>query len=356
MEAQAPRRASCPTPPPEAWLDAVRVAVETRLAALLALPDEERLDPRWARALEAARALALRPAKRVRPALVLIGWSLARDDEAPPEPLWRFAAALELLHTFLLIHDDVADRADTRRGGPSLHRCLGKGRRGADLAVVVGDHLYARALEAMLETGLCQVAEAVRYYLGVCRLTAAGQFLDLELSGSALAEVTLFQTLKVAMLKTARYGFAAPLVVGARLGGGGERLTAALERTGRQIGLAFQLRDDLLGLFGAPALTGKPTEDWAARKPTFPVIAAYARAPRPVRRELDALWQAAGADAAARARARELIELHGGRAAAEHAIGRASAAARRNVRALPGPATSRTLLDSLIVSLASRSG
>lgn len=354
MEAQAPLGGHRPAPSPEAWLDHVRSEVEGRLATLLTLPDEERVDVRWSRALEAARGLALRPAKRLRPALVLVGWGLARDDEVPPDGVWRFAAALELLHTFLLIHDDVADRADTRRGGPALHRSLGRGRRGADLAIVVGDHLYARALEAMLEAELPGVAAAVRYYLGVCRFTAAGQFLDLALSGAALGEVTLFQTLKVALLKTARYGFAAPLVVGARLGGADERLTAALERTGRQIGLAFQLRDDLLGLFGAPALTGKPTADWLTGKPTFPVIAAYTRAPLAVRQELDALRDAAAHDGEARARACDLIEAHGGRAAAEHAVIRATRAARRNAGALPAAAASRALLDALIVSLAER--
>ncbi len=356
MEAQAPLDGPCPAPSPQAWIDHVRIEVERRLATLLSLPDEERLDARWTRAIAAARRLALRPAKRVRPALVLLGWRLARGDETPPDGVWRFAAALELLHTFLLIHDDVADRSDLRRGGPALHRSLGRGRRGVDLAVVVGDHLYTRALEAMLETELPGIAAAVRYYLGVCRLTAAGQFLDLTLSGAALGDVTLFQTLRVALLKTARYGFAAPLVVGARLGGAGDQLTAPLERTGRQLGLAFQLRDDLLGLFGAPALTGKPSADWLTGKATFPVIAAYTRAPLAVRRELDALWHAASRDAGARARACRLIEAHGGRAAAEHAVLRATRVARRNARALPAAAASRALLDALIVSLAERTG
>ena len=354
IEAQAPRKAVAAAPFPAAWLQEVRSRVDEHLRSLLASPDEDRLDPRWAWALEETRAFALRPAKRLRPALAIVGWSLARDDEPPPESVWRFAAAIELLHTFLLVHDDVADRAALRRGGPTLHLRLGGEPHGADLAVVMGDHLFSRAVEAMLECDGPGVVGAVRYYLGVCRVTAAGQFLDLELSGAALGEVTLFQTLKVAMLKTARYGFAAPLVVGARLGGADDRLLAALERAGRQIGLAFQLRDDLLGLFGAPETTGKAAGDWVAGKPTFPVIAAYARAPAAVREELEGLWRDRAHDAAACLRARELIEAHGGRAAAERAVARASRAASRSVHALPGSAAPRGLLDALVRSLAAR--
>jgi geranylgeranyl diphosphate synthase type I len=355
METQAPLEDAAAAPSPASWLEEVRHRIDEQLRALLASPDEDRLDPRWARALEETRAFTLRPAKRLRPALVLAGWSLARNDAPPPEWVWRFAAAVELLHTFLLVHDDVADRAELRRGGPPLHLRLGGGDpRGSDLAVVMGDHLFSRAVEAMLECDAVGVVGAVRYYLGVCRVTAAGQFLDLELSGAALGGVTLFQTLKVAMLKTARYGFAAPLVVGARLGGADDRLTAALERAGRQIGLAFQLRDDLLGLFGTPEATGKAASDWLEGKPTFPVIAAYTRAPRAVRRAMEDLWRDRASDASAHLRARELVEAHGGRAAAERAAARACRAALRSVHALPAPVAPRDLLDALIRSLAPR--
>jgi geranylgeranyl diphosphate synthase type I len=357
MAAPATPRPGPPgAPAVEAWLQAVREQIEPALAALLDLPDEERVDARWSRALAAAREYVLRPAKRLRPALVLAGWELASGGAPPPDGVWRMSAALELLHAFLLVHDDVADAADTRRGGPALHLVLGSGRRGRDLAVVVGDHLFSRAVEAMLASGLAKAPEVVRYYLGVCRLTAAGQFLDLELSGAPLRDVTLFQTLKIALLKTARYSFAAPLVVGARLGGAGNDLTGALERLGRQVGLAFQLRDDLLGLFGSPALTGKPAADWLEGKPTFPVVAAYTRAPTAARREIETLWRAGIDDLRIRARLRELIDTHGGRAATEHAMARTARAARRTVDGLPVCETARGRLDALVVSITTRHG
>ena len=206
-----------PTPTAAAplWLAHVQQRVEAELRSLFVLPDEVGLDVRWTQAMAHAQAYTLRPAKRMRPALVALGHGIARGSTAVPERLWRFAAGFELLHTFLLIHDDVADGAELRRGGPALHRLLGGGKPGADLAVVVGDHLFARSVEAMLESGLPSASRAVQYYLGICRHTAAGQYLDIDLGRTPLGDVSLTQVLRVARLKTARYGFVAPLVCGA---------------------------------------------------------------------------------------------------------------------------------------------
>ncbi|WP_224243013.1 polyprenyl synthetase family protein [Hyalangium gracile] len=346
-----------PSSPEQAWLHTVQHQVEAALEELFVLPDEASLDARWARAMERTRAYALRPAKRVRPALVLAGHSLARGSLTVPSGLWRFAAGLELLHTFLLIHDDVADQAELRRGGAALHRLLAPGRAGEDLAVVVGDHLFARSLEAMLGSGLRGASEASRYYLAVCRHTAAGQYLDLELSRAPLSEVTLFQTLRVAHLKTARYGFCAPLVCGAMLAGADAELCETLERVGRHVGLAYQLRDDLIGLFGDERLSGKSADgDFVQGKRTFPVLAAYTRAPAEAREELERLWALPpeAKDAEALARARALVEEHGGRAACERLVERASRAGRRALQALPDRGGVRELLDTLITRLARR--
>jgi len=341
----------------EVWLRTVQRQVESSLAELFELPDEASLDPRWTRAMERTRLYTLRPAKRVRPALMMAGYALARGSLSVPAGLWRFASGLELLHTFLLIHDDVADQAKLRRGGPALHHLLGPGRAGEDLAVVVGDHLFSRSLEAMLSSGLRGAAEASRYYLGVCRHTAAGQYLDLELSRAPLSKVTLLQALRVAHLKTARYGFCAPLVCGAMLAGGDEELRAALECVGRHVGLAFQLRDDLIGLFGDVRVAGKASDgDFVEGKRTVPVLAAYTRAPAGIRQELERLWSLPreAKDAEALARARALVEEYGGRAACERLVERASRAGRRALHALPDEGGVRDLLDTLITRLARR--
>ncbi|HVP62009.1 MAG TPA: polyprenyl synthetase family protein [Myxococcaceae bacterium] len=337
------------------WLRHVQSHVEGRLAELLALSDEQSIDPRWSEALAHTREYALRPAKRLRPALVAVGHGMGTGHAELPEGLWSFAAAFELLHTFLLIHDDVADCAERRRGSPALHRVLADGRLGEDLAVVMGDHLFARSIEAMLETGLPGTSRAVRYYLGVCRQTAAGQYLDLDLTRAPLPEVTLFQTLRVAHLKTARYGFVAPLVCGAMLAGAPRGLVDALDRVGRHVGLAYQMRDDVIGLFGDSQAAGKSTDgDFVQGKRTFPVVAAYTRAPHAIRAEMEALWAERRSDPVALARARTLVTAHGGLAATERLIERATRSARRALGSLPHGGGFRDLLDSLVLTLSQR--
>lgn len=353
-----------PEPPraaPMMSLELVKVQSERALEALLQLPEESRLDARWAEVLEQVRSYALRPAKRLRPALLLAGHAFGRDPRVTAS-FWHFAAGVELLHTFLLVHDDVADQAPLRRKGPSLHLMLGGGKAGDDLAVVGGDHLFSRSLEAMLESGLPEAGRATRYQLGVCRETAVGQFLDLEVSRLPLGQVPLRRALKVARLKTAQYASVAPLVCGAMLGGADAQVVAQLTRLGRALGLAYQLQDDLLGLFGDPAVSGKPADsDLAQGKRTFPVLAAYLRAPAEARARLDALWSRGAAsscgapelEASALEEARALVRAHGGEAATERAIDRLIWSARRSLAALPAGA-GKAQLAQLIAKLVHR--
>jgi geranylgeranyl diphosphate synthase type I len=344
-----------PTMGVEAMLAAFTLELEHTLEARLELKDEQGFDPRWSRALVELRSYALRPAKRVRPTLLAAGWALATGAHELPEGVKTFAAGLELLHTFMLVHDDVADRAATRRGGPSLHRLLGGGRAGDDSAVVLGDHLYALSVETMLGSGLPRAAAATRYLMAISRHTAAGQFLDLDLTRTRLDEVTLFQTLKVAHLKTAKYGFVAPLVAGAMLGGGSPELLESLERVGRQMGLAFQLRDDLIGLFGDDRVAGKDGGgDYFEGKRTFPVIAAWTRANDSGRTQLEAAWDEPGKATASLAEARALVDTWGGRRATERVIDRLTRSARKTLSAIEAPIGARLLLDVLMVKLGKR--
>ena len=342
----------------EAALAAFQVELETTLSALLELEDEQAIDPRWSRAIVELRAYALRPAKRVRPTLLVAGWALASGGlgQAVPQGVREFAAGLELLHTFMLVHDDVADRAATRRGGPTLHRVLSPGKVGDDLAVVLGDHLYARAIEAMLGSDLPASAKATKYMMAICRHTAAGQYLDIDLSRAPLEEVNLFQTLKVAHLKTAKYGFVAPLVAGAMLGGASAELIDALDKVGRQVGMAFQLRDDLIGLFGDDKVAGKDGGgDFMEAKRTFPVIAAWTRADGAGRAQLEALWHSPHKTPEQLVQARALVCAHGGDAATERVISRMTRGARRTLALLPTQGTgARTVLDALMAKLQKR--
>ena len=341
-----------------AGVQSLHAELEHTLAQLFELPDEQAIDVRWSKAMLALKAFTVRPAKRVRPTLLVMGWAMAAKAPAGavPQGVKAFAAALELLHTFMLIHDDVADRAMTRRGGLALHRMLGgDAKSGEDLAVVLGDHLYSRAVEVMLSSGAPRAAAATRYMMEICRHTAVGQFLDLDLSRAAVGEVTLFQTLKVAHLKTAKYGFVAPLVVGAMLGGGGKALLAALERVGRAAGMAYQLRDDLIGLFGSEQVAGKDGgADYVEGKRTFPLIAAWTRASADGRERLETLWQPEHRGVGRLEEARAEIEACGGRAATERVIDRMERTARKNLELLPNEHDARDLLDAMLTRMVRR--
>jgi len=331
-------------------------ALERALLDALDLVDEAGVDAVWSQASQQVKHLVERPAKRLRAALVQVGWQVARGESAPvPEAVLDFAAAFELLHAFMLIHDDVADNAPTRRGGRALHHQLGDGKLGLDLAVVAGDHLFARAIERMLGCGLSTAPAATAWLMGICRHTAVGQFLDLSLAQTPLHEVTLFQVLRVATLKTARYSFAAPLVCGAMLAGDDASLRETLGRVGRHAGVAFQLRDDLLGLFGDGAVLGKSgTADFVEGKRTFPVIAAWTRADEAGRARLEALWSAPHKDAALCREASAEVERHGGRRATLRAIERATRAAHKALAALP-PGPGRQALGALLLKAEVRS-
>lgn len=224
---------------------------------------------------------ACRPGKRLRPALLEIGWRAAAQRKpasgrpASPRGVQRFGAGLELLHAFFLVHDDIADAADTRRGGPALHRVLGEGKLGENLATVAGDLLFVEATDAMLSCGLRGAARAVREVLAVCRHTAAGQYLDLAFSEADLRDVAPAAAKRAEHLKTARYSFEAPLTAGALLAEGKPELVKALRKVARPLGLAFQLQDDLLP-FRVGDQAGKPAlADLVGGKKTWLMTLAF---------------------------------------------------------------------------------
>ncbi|ATB39699.1 farnesyltranstransferase [Cystobacter fuscus] len=353
-EAPAAEQQQAPPSPVDftSWAKTVQYQTQVVLHQILELEDERHLDPAWNKVLEQVRSYSLRPSKRIRPALVLVGYALGRGDTRAPSGLWRFAAATELLHTFMLIHDDVADQADTRRGGAALHKMLGEGRLGENLAIVIGDHLYGRSLEVMLGCNLPEADVATRYFLKVCRYTAAGQYMDIRLPHQPLAELSIYNALRVAYLKTALYGFTAPLVCGAMLSGSAPEIINKLERFGRYVGTAYQLRDDLLGLYGQSSVVGKPTDsDLAQGKRTFPLLAAYLRATPEARQEMETLCIPGPKDETMLQRARELVELHGGRSATERIIERSTNAAARILQTLPEAGGLKQMLRDLLQML-----
>ena len=341
-----------PVPTLEEWLRYVRTRVDETLAQAIQPPDDALRALPWTQALDQTRQYAGRPGKRLRPALLAAGYGLGGGAADMPPALWTFGTAVELLHTFMLIHDDIADGAAMRRGGPALHRVFGGGKNSEDLAVVMGDYLFARAIEIMLDSGLPRAHLALRHYLAACRNAASGQYLDCSLERVRLSEVSLFLVLHVAKLKTALPSFAAPLAAGALLAGAPRPVIDTVTRVGLYLGVAFQLRDDLLGLFGDSRTMGKPCDcDLIRGKCTFPVLAAYLRAPEDVRGEMDELWSVRGAHAGALPRARQIVRDHGGLAATERAVAHASRIARAALRGFPEEDHFRRLLEELTDSL-----
>ena len=227
--------------------------------------------------------------KRIRPSMAYWGWVAcggrgARRPDGPEDggaaDVVRAGAALELLHIFALIHDDVMDESDSRRGQPSVHTLaaqlhLHAGARGdarhfgESIAVLVGDLAHAEADHL--------VTELPRPMREIWRLLVIelvhGQSRDL--TGSAAGRRDLAHARRVARMKSGRYTVQRPLELGAAAAGASAAERDALLDYGEEVGEAFALRDDLLGVWGDPRSTGKPAgDDLVSGKPT--VIMALA--------------------------------------------------------------------------------
>ena len=244
-----------------------------------------RLDPSLAEIVEAATDLARRAGKRLRPALVRWGYAGAGRDRDDPAVV-RVAAAMELLHAFALLHDDVMDGSPTRRGRPTLHERAtaahrsggwrGESRRfGEGLAVLAGDlaFVYADRLLGDAPPEVWSVWHELRIELTM------GQYLDM--TSAARADHSVEGARRIARFKTAGYSVERPLHLGAAVAGRLDDLGPHYSAFGVPIGEAFQQRDDLLGAFGDSAVTGKPVgDDLRQGKPTVLVACARRRARR----------------------------------------------------------------------------
>ncbi|WOQ70458.1 polyprenyl synthetase family protein [Microbacterium limosum] len=265
-----------------------------------------------ARPVTDAAASALAGGKRFRAQFLLAGWrAVAEAGGRPsevPEEVVDAAGALEIFHAAALVHDDIIDNSDTRRGRPSAHRALEAQHRsdgwagdaagyGRSTAILLGDLLVAWSddlLEEGLRTAPRERAIAARTrYARMRRDVTVGQYLDIaaEASHPVLAEHEhLDAALLVASFKSARYSVQQPLAIGAALAGSSPAQDDALSAFGHPIGMAFQLRDDVLGVFGDTAVTGKPAgDDLREGKRTALIAFARAALPPSARRTLDEL-------------------------------------------------------------------
>jgi len=303
----------------------LRDRFDAALAAFLRERQPGRSDDDGTQAVHAVlHRFVLAGGKRLRPLFCYWGW---RGSGGPDNaPIVAAAAALELFHAFALIHDDILDGSDRRRGQPSVHRIFAdlharSGWRGdpeaygRDAALLCGDLCAAWSAQMFHDCGLdpARVRRGLAVFARMRAEVIAGEFLDVV---AAAGDGSVASALAVVRMKTARYTVTRPVQIGAALAGADPDTVAALADFGDPLGDAFQLRDDLLGVFGDPTVTGKSNlDDLREGKPT--VLMALAR-------------QAADASRAARLRA--LVgdpELDHGGAAEVRAIIEATGARER---------------------------
>jgi geranylgeranyl diphosphate synthase type I len=317
-------------------------------AALDAFMDEQaiRLAPLGddaTRLLAEARA-SVSGGKRFRAAFCYWGFHAVAGSAAEVEDqLVRACAALELLHASALVHDDYMDASDTRRGRPATHRGFADEHRadgwrgdpeqyGASAAILLGDMLLSWSDEQLRRCGLPldRVVAALDVFDRCRTEVIAGQFLDVSVQARGVADVDAAMT--VLRYKSAKYSIERPLHIGATLAGGTDDQLAQLSAFGLPLGEAFQLRDDLLGVFGDPAATGKPAgDDLIEGKRTVLVALALDAAPAEQASRLDAAL-GSDLDETRVAELRRIIDDSGARAQVESVItelaGRATTALR----------------------------
>jgi geranylgeranyl diphosphate synthase, type I len=312
--------------------------------------------------------------KRLRPAFCYWGWRGAGGADGLP--ILTAAAALELLHASALVHDDVMDGSDSRRGQPSLHRQFAERHAarhwrgsapafGVAAAILLGDLLLAWTDQMFQASGLS--AEALRRGQPVLDLmrteVMAGQYLDLL--GQATGDETVASALRVVEYKTAKYTIERPLQLGAALAGGTELAGptgpaggpggATATAYGLPLGVAFQLRDDILGLFGDPAQTGKPSgDDVREGKRTVLLAITRARASAGQAAVIDRWLGDPQLDEAGVAEVRAVVTGTGALAECELMIGRHVAQALSALDAAPITGEAKAALADLAITATAR--
>ena len=232
------------------------------------------IDPRLGPLVDELESAVAAGGKRLRPQLA--AWGYRAGGAQVDAPMVRVGAALELLHTFALIQDDVMDRSLTRRGRPASHVVLARAaqvepeRFGPSAAILLGDLALIWADQLLAASGFSPdcLARAQSVYNRLRTEVTLGQYLDVLAAHSR--RVTEAEALTVNRYKTASYTVERPIQLGLALAGASHDLIEAVSSYAIPAGIAFQLRDDVLGAFGDPDVTGKPSgEDLRERKPTW---------------------------------------------------------------------------------------
>jgi geranylgeranyl diphosphate synthase type I len=323
------------------------------------------IDPALDEVAGTVTAFVLGGGKRLRPAFAY--WGFRGAGGVDSDEVVAAVSALEFVQASALIHDDLMDRSDTRRGEPSVHkrfetRHTGAGWRGSatgfgdSAALLLGDLALVWSDEMLHGCGLplADLARARNVFDQMRTEVTVGQYLDVLTQ--ATADTSLERAGKVARYKSAKYTVERPLLLGAALAGGGPEVFAAYAAFGLPLGEAFQMRDDVLGIFGDPAQTGKPAgDDLREGKRTYLVAAACASLDEPARARLDAALGDPALDDAGVERLRSLIRDSGALAATEDRIATLNTQALDALRDAPIDDEARAVLFALAEAATRRS-
>ncbi len=319
--------------------------VDAALAAFLAERRQElgAEAPELLPLAEEVAAIVAAGGKRIRPAF--LDWGYRAGGGAPDERTARAGAALEMLHTFALIQDDLIDESAVRRGRPTAHVGLadlfegepaGRAAFGRAAALLASDLAFLWADDLLLGAGFDHDPLRAGYavFTRMRREMTLGEFLDLAAASTEPVRAEE-AALRAYRFKTAAYTVARPIQLGIALAGGGADLQASVDAYALPAGVAFQLRDDLIGAFGDPVLTGKASDDLSRGKPTWLLARALGRAGREGAAAI--LTTVAGGDASERGaeRLREMVLATGAPADAETLIEELAAEALAGARRMP---------------------
>ena len=258
----------------DAWMSEIRANVDELLGAFFEsmLREADELSPLASELVTEVRDLTMRGGKRLRPIVVAAAYR-AVNGPGSVRATFEVGAALELLQTYLLIHDDWMDEDDERRGGPAVHFVFrqrhGNPHLGASLGVLAGDLASTFSWELFWSSEFPEQRrdDALASFVRIQKEVFAGQQLDLM----AADDVERMHD-----LKTGSYTTRGPAELGGIVAGGGERAMQSLRDWSSPLGIAFQLRDDLLSTFGTAQQTGKPGDDLRHGKNNA-VVAAFHR-------------------------------------------------------------------------------
>lgn len=252
-----------------------------------------------AEALENVKKMILAGGKRLRPALMYYGYLGTGGKEK--KKMLKTAVSVELIHFFLLIHDDIIDRDLKRHGKDTVHFTYEKIAKktfpkndsahfGNSMAIIVGDMISALGNQIIYQSGFdpALVVKALHKLQSVVSFTVIGQAKDIYMQNKGQA--TEGEVLEMYTYKTAKYTFEGPLHLGAILGGSNDEVLADLSKASIPLGIAFQIKDDLLGLFGSEKKVGKPVgSDIKEGKQTILVAKARENADRKQKKILESI-------------------------------------------------------------------